>query len=165
MLPNKFLKYNPILFAKGKRGLIYTFKKNKKILAIKIKNPESKANNRIINEANFLKTLNKYNIGPKLIDYSEDYVCYNFIEGKLLKDYLKENKNPEKVLQDIMKQCETLDKLNINKEEMHVPVKNIIINKKNKPILLDFERCHYTSRPKNVNQFKEFLKRFSKIHK
>ncbi len=161
MIPNKFLKYNPTLFARGKRGLIYRFRKNKIDIAIKVKNPESRAHNRIKNEINFLKLLNKYNIGPEIIENGEDYFCYKLIEGKLLRNYLKEDINPEEILQGIMNQCKILDKLNINKEEFHNPIKNIIINK-NKPILLDFERCHYTSRPKNVNQFKEFLRRLDK---
>lgn len=157
MLPKKLLKYNPALFAKGKRGLIYKLKKNNKFISVKIKNPESKAENRIQNEINFLKILNKHKIGPKLIEVGEDYFCYEFIEGNTLKEYLKENKNPKKVLSEIMKQCKIMDESKINKEEMHKPLKNIII-KNNKPILLDFERCHFTHRPKNVNQFKQFLR-------
>ena len=161
MIPEKFLKYNPELFAKGKRGLIFVFQKNRKKYAIKIKNPDSKAVEKIRNEAFFLKKLNKYKIGPKFVEESSDYVCYEFIEGTILKEYLKENKDLNKIFKEILKQCEILDKLNINKEEMHNPLKNIIINKKNKPILIDFERCHFTSRPKNANQFKEFLRRIN----
>jgi predicted Ser/Thr protein kinase len=67
MFPKKFIKYNPELFSSGKRGLIYTFKKNNKIYAIKIKNPKSEAEGRIENEVKFLKILNKDNIGPKFI--------------------------------------------------------------------------------------------------
>ncbi|MBS3152318.1 hypothetical protein J4230_02810 [Candidatus Woesearchaeota archaeon] len=160
MLPKNLLKYNPKLFARGKRGLIYTFKKNKKTIAIKIKNPESKAENRIQNEINFLKILNKHKIGPRIIEIGEDYFCYEFIKGETLKDFLKNKKNYKKVLENIMHQCEIMDELKINKEEMHKPLKNIII--KNKiPVIIDFERCHFTSRPKNVNQFKEFLRRIN----
>ncbi len=162
MIPKEFLKYSPELFSKGKRGIIFIFKKNKKTIAMKLKNPESKAENRIENEINFLKRLNKYKIGPKLKQYGTTYFCYEFIEGKTLKEFLKKNKYPIKILEEIMRQCEILDKLNINKEEMHNPVKNIII-KKNKPILIDFERCHFTNRPKNVNQFKQFLRKLNTI--
>lgn len=160
MLPKNLIKYNPALYAKGKRGLIYTFKKNNKTMALKIKNPESKAENRIQNEIHFLRMLNKHKIGPKLISHGKDYFCYEFIRGKTLKQYLKEGKNPEKILNEIMEQCKIMDKLKINKEEMHRPLKNIII-RKNKPVLLDFERCHFTQRPKNINQFKQFLRRFN----
>ena len=158
MLPKKLLKYNPILFAKGKRGLIYTLKNKNKTIAVKIKNPESKAENRIQNEIYFLKILNSHKIGPKLISYGDDYFCYEFIEGKTLKQFLKENKDTKSIFNDIMKQCKIMDKLKINKDEMHKPFKNVIIRNR-KPILVDFERCHFTKRPKNVNQFKEFLRR------
>ena|SRR3989344_4720181 len=159
MVPLKYIKHNPSLFAQGKRGLIYTFKKGRKLIALKVKNPKSEAINRIENEINFLKILNKYNIGPKILDYGKDYFCYEFIDGITLKEYLKKIKNPKRVLERIMRQCEVMDKLKINKEEMHIPLKNIIV-KNSKPILLDFERCHFTTRPKNVNQFREFLRRF-----
>jgi len=107
-----------------------------------------------------LKILNKHKIGPRIIEIGEDYFCYEFIKGETLKDFLKNKKNYKKVLENIMHQCEIMDELKINKEEMHKPLKNIII--KNKiPVIIDFERCHFTSRPKNVNQFKEFLRRIN----
>ncbi len=158
MIPERYSKYNPVIFSKGRRGLIYIFKKNKTVFALKIKNPNSNAYFRIENEGKFLQLLNKYNIGPKLVDFSQDFVCYKFINGVTLKDYIKNNKNIFNVLKSVEEQCKVLDELNINKEEMHKPLKNIIVKNK-KPILIDFERCHFTSRPKNVNQFKEFLRR------
>ena len=51
----------------------------------------------------------------------------------------------------------TMDKLNINKEETSHPQKHIIIDKKNNPLLIDFERTHYTIKPGNVTQFCDFL--------
>ena len=157
MIPDKFSKYNPVIFSKGKRGLIYTFIKNKKTFAIKIKNPLSEAINRINIESDFLKLLNKYKIGPKLVDSGNDFIVYEFIPGITLKEFLKTKKLSKKLISDIMNQCKVLDELSINKEEMHYPLKNIIINK-NKAYLIDFERCHFTSRVKNVNQFKDFLR-------
>lgn len=162
MLPKHLLKYKPELFARGKRGLIFIFKKSGRNIAIKIKNPRSKAENRIQNEIRFLKILNKYKIGPKLLSSGKDYLCYEFVRGKTLKDYLKENRLTESLEKEILRQCKIMDKLRINKEEMHKPLKNIII-KNNMPILVDFERCHFTQRPKNINQFREFLRR-NKCH-
>ena len=56
-----------------------------------------------------------------------------------------------------MEQMFIMDKLKINKEEMSHPQKHIIINKKNNPILIDFERSRYTIKPSNVTQFTDFL--------
>ena len=146
-------------FSKGKRGFIFTGNYKNKKIAIKIKNPESKAILRINNEINFLKILNKKNIGPKLLFYNKEYLIYEFINGSFIIDYLKNNgkENIKKIMEKIMNQMFIMDKLKMNKEEMSHPQKHIIINKNNIPMLLDFERAHYTIKPSNVTQFCDFL--------
>jgi len=161
MIPKKYLKYNPTFLTHGKRGEIYTFNKNKKKYALKIKRKESQAKNRISNEAKFLKILNKHNIGPKLIDFSSKYLLMEFVKGKPIKEHIKQTQNPNKILIQILNQCFILDQLKINKLEMHKPVKHILIYK-NKGTLIDFERCYYTINSKNVTQFCEFINRLSK---
>ena len=153
----KNIKY----FAKGKRGIVFTgYYKNKKT-AIKIKNPESEAVLRINNEINFLKILNKKNIGPKLLFYDKDFFAYGFVEGINISEFLEKPIINKKAIIDlikkIMSQMYIMDKLKINKEEMSHPQKHIIINKKNKPVLIDFERAHCTIKPSNATQFCDFL--------
>ena len=135
-------------FSKGKRGKIYLIKDKaiKKGLVIHIKN-----------EVKWLKILNKYGIGPKLISYKNSYFTYKFVKGKFILNYIKDNnKNKiKKVFINVLKQCRVLDKLKINKKEMHNPYKHIIISKK--VVMIDFERCYITRKPKNVSQFCQFL--------
>jgi release factor glutamine methyltransferase len=144
-------------FAKGHRGYIYTGKLNGKKITIKLKNPASKASGRIKNEVNFLKTLNKNGIGPKLIKANSDYFVYEFVEGDFLPKFIQFNTKDKikPVLIDIIKQLHTMDTLKINKEEMHHPYKHIIIN--TKPVLIDFERANKSSKPHNVTQFCQYL--------
>ena len=151
---------------KGHRGLIYTGYLNNKKVTIKIKNPKSKAVGRIKNEAEYINLLNKYKIGPKLLFYSKDYFVYKFIKGDFIEDFIKKSSksNVIKVLKIIFNQMFILDKLKINKEEMHHPVKHVIVSN-NKPILLDFERCHKTLKPHNVTQFCQYIIRLSKLLK
>jgi release factor glutamine methyltransferase len=153
-------------FAKGCRGLIFTGQKSKFKVTCKIKHYKSKAENRMENEARWLKRLNKENIGPKYVTHGKNFVIYKFIEGIFLEDYVyKSNKkNIYEVLKSLLEQCYILDKIKVNKEEMHYPVKNMIISK-DKPILIDFERMHSTDKPKNVTQFCQFLvsNRFHKL--
>ena len=144
----KNLKY----YASGKRGIICTFSKNNILYALKTKNPSSIAEERIKNEARYLKILNKYDIGPKLISSGKDYVIYEFINGKLLKDAKFKSIHIKQILQ----QCYQIDKLKLNKMEMHHPLKHIIINR-NKAYLIDFERCYKTNHPKNITQFCQYL--------
>ncbi|MAE43108.1 hypothetical protein CMO93_05005 [Candidatus Woesearchaeota archaeon] len=169
-LENKKIE-NIRYFTKGKRGFIFigynagkskisgtNFVGNKKI-AIKIKNPKSKAISRVENEIKYLKLLNKKSIGPKLLFYDKDFLAYEFIEGIFFLDYIKNNnrKSIIKIIKDIFSQLFILDKLNINKEEMSHPDKHILIDKNNFPILIDFERAHYAVKPGNVTQFCDYL--------
>ena len=146
-------------FTKGKRGFIFIGNYKNKKIAIKTKNPESEAILRINNEIKFLKILNKKNIGPKLLFSDKDYIIYKFVEGNFIIDYLKNNKkeNIKKIIRKILEQMFIMDKLKTNKEEMSHPQKHIIINKKNNPVLIDFERAHHTIRPGNVTQVCDFL--------
>lgn len=144
--------------AKGHRGLLFTgLFKNKKI-AIKTKNPKSTAFGRIENECKWLKKLNKYGIGPKLLFFEHDYFAYKYIDGDFIIDYINKSSKSQikKILKKIFRQLLILDKLRIDKEEMHHPVKHIIISKQ-KPYLIDFERAHYAQSPKNITQFCQFL--------
>jgi len=143
---------------KGHRGLLSTGLCNNKKIAIKTKNPKSTAIGRIENEAKWLKKLNKYSIGPKLIFFDNDYFAYYFIDGDFIVNYIKKsNKNNiKKIVKNIFNQLFMLDKLKIDKEEMHHPLRHIIVSK-NKPYLIDFERTHFSQNPKNITQFCQFL--------
>lgn len=139
--------------AKGKRGMVYLDKKDGKFVCIK-----KSGENRVRNEVYWLKILNEVNIGPKLINFTKTSFCYEFVEGKFILDYLegKSNKTVIKIVKNVLKQCRKMDKLRVNKFEMHKPLKHIII-KNDKPVMIDFERCSGSLFPKNVTQFCQFL--------
>lgn len=140
--------------AKGKRSRVFVGKFKCKKVAVKV-------SNRAIIESRWLKLLNKYKIGPKLIKVKEDKLIYEFVEGKRIGDCLKD-KNIKKLIKKILKQCRVLDKLKINKKELVNPYKHILINK-DKVVMIDFERCHKIKKGKNVTQFCEYLMRTKMI--
>ncbi len=153
-------------FSEGKRSIVYIATYKNKKVAIKIKKPKSEAKGRIENEAKFLKVLNKYKIGPKLVLYNKNFMAYEFIKGIRFIDWLKtKNKNKQrKVIKIILEKCRTLDKLEINKKEFTRPIKHILIYK-DYPYFIDFERCYFTEKPKNVTQLYQFLIENSLIKK
>lgn len=145
---------------KGKRGIIYTGIYKDKKVAIKCKLPESKAIGRIENEANWISKLNKHNIGPRLLYSCYDYFIYEFIEGDFIVDYIRKCTGDEaiRIIKEVFNQCFTMDKIGVNKEEMHHPVKHIIISSNTKQVvMLDFERARYNQKPKNVTQLCQFI--------
>ena len=216
--------------SQGKRGNVYlgVFDRSRLIkthfpkkdivkVGIKIKREDSEAVDRMKNEAFWLKKLNHYNIGPRLLFSSEpkpdpskdieskitpskenksnehnskehnskvrnskeynsaedksnengsqeqkflqtEYLVYEFVEGEPIMDWLKKAHKSQisRALHEIIHQCFILDTLKVNKDEMHHPLKHIIITLSG-PVLIDFERCRETKKPKNVTQFVEFL--------
>ena len=160
-------------FAKGQRGIIYKaiqdrsklvkthFPRKKDLIkvAIKAKREDSEALNTIQNESYWLKVLNKAGIGPRYLFSGENYLVYEFVEGEFILDWIKKNSKEEIkiVLEKVLVQCRQLDQLGVNKEEMHHPTKHLLVTSDNQPILLDFERCSKTIKPKNVTQFIEFI--------
>lgn len=108
-----------------------------------------------------LKELNKYSIGPRVFSYYPKFDAFSmdYIKGVLFEDFLLKETSKTTILSviyKIMDQLFTLDSLRLNKEEMHRPVKHIII-KKNQPFLIDFERCAPTNKPSNLSQFMQYL--------
>lgn len=145
-------------FAKGKRGIVYTGIYHGKKVAVKTKNPLSQAKKRIENEILFLKIANIYGIGPKLLFNTKKYLVYEFQEGVYFEKWIKGKKKKQvvSVIKKLLEQAFILDKLGIDKEEFHRPFKNVIVKGKT-PVLIDFERCHYSERPKNVTQLFQFI--------
>lgn len=141
---------------KGKRSIVSTAFLNNKKVAIKEQRSDIYAKNTINKEAGFLRILNKHKIGPKLINSSDNKIIYEFVEGILIIPYLESKKPQKKILTKILDKCFIMDSLNISKEEMHNPYKHIFI-KNRKVKMIDFERAHFTEKPKNVTQFCQFL--------
>ena len=171
-LEGKLLR-NVHYFAEGKRGIIYTaqsdqnqlikkqvpVKRRTIIVAIKVKKKESKSADAIASEVFWLKALNERAIGPRMLFSGEEYVAYEFVEGEYIEEWLpKASKDDmQKVLKVVFQQCYVMDKLNVNKEEMHHPLKHIIVDINLNATLIDFERCYETEKPHNVTQFADFV--------
>lgn len=153
--------------ARGHRGLIYTGLLKKKKIAIKIQRSDIGVKDSVENEVVQLKLLNKRNIGPNVLFSGKNYFAYDYADGRFILDFFNDSKTKKSdvlsVLEDVFEQMFVLDQLGVNKEEMHHPVKHIVITtgktkKRDKfiPVLLDFERCKKRDKTHNVTQFAQF---------
>ncbi|HIH15462.1 MAG TPA: serine/threonine protein kinase [Nanoarchaeota archaeon] len=145
------------LFAKGKRSLVY---KEGNVI-IKEERKDIQAVNRIENEAHWLQIVNKYKIGPRYIKHKDNKLYLEYIKGPNLEIFLKTASKEKKIkiFKQLLEQAYVLDTIKVNKLEMHRVTKNAIV-KKNKLILLDFERCKKFPFPKNVTQAVQFINRY-----
>lgn len=157
---------NKEFLARGKRGFVYVSEYKKKKYLIKEKNPSSTALRTIENETEFNQKLNILGVGPRFIfmDASGKFLIREFIEGVNIYEWMKNNsekndfkKNIIKIFSLIFEQARKMDEAGINKMEMTHPHKDILITKNNEPVIIDFERCRMSEKPKNVTQFCQFL--------
>lgn len=168
--------------SKGKRGIVYqgvidnsyvnvnekeNLKLKNKKCVIKIQSEDTNAINVIDKEVKRTIEANKLGIGPKYYFSNYDkndknsFVVREFVDGDLILDWLEKNKHNKeeinKMLINILKQCSILDKNMLEKQEMTKPLKHIIVDDKNNPIQIDFERMRNVEKPSNVTQFMQFL--------
>lgn len=150
-------------FAKGKRGIVFTADYKKKKVAVKIKRQDSFAQGGIAHEAEILKEIGMHGLGPKYLFSSKNYLVYEFVEGKYLKEMLKSGMLGN-ICRKVFEQCYQLDLLHINKQEMTRPYKHVIVNR-GKITLIDFERARKTDEAHNVTQFCSFTMKHFKHRK
>ncbi|MBI3034624.1 methyltransferase [Candidatus Woesearchaeota archaeon] len=146
--------------ARGHRGIIYSGMLGKRKLAVKSASSDSTARGNIACEAKWLRILNRIGIGPRMVFSGRDYFAYEFVEGEFILDFIRSCKSKTSVMgviKSLLIQCCEMDRLKISKEEMHHPVKHIIVTNGMKPVMIDFERCHRSAKPKNMTQFLQFL--------
>ncbi|MFP4118490.1 MAG: hypothetical protein ACLFTH_00355 [Candidatus Woesearchaeota archaeon] len=149
------------LLSRGKRGVIFRSYCKGKDVAIKMAHPSSKANNAILQEAQNLKRANRLGIGPALLESNDDYVMMEFIQGRLIGEFLSDETVPSDevrtVLARVIDQLFILDNAGINKQELTNPYKHIIVTDDFTPVLIDFERARVSLRPSNLTQFSQYL--------
>lgn len=155
-LKDKEIKFLSFL-SEGKRGLVYDVKFKGRPAVVKVKK-RGVINDVVSDEAFWLSKANSLSIGPKILLVKKSYLIMDFVQGVSFKEFLKSYsaKDVLSVLIKLLKQMFILDYAGIVKEEMTHPQKHIII-RSNSPILIDFERAHFSSKPKNVTQFIQFL--------
>ncbi|MDP1694358.1 MAG: hypothetical protein Q8L34_02345 [Candidatus Woesearchaeota archaeon] len=147
--------------ARGKRGEVFLTQYKGKTVVVKQVRPTSQALSTLENEAGWLQRVNTEHIGPKFFKLEEGKLFMEYIQGVPIGEYVEKHPLSMVLAKEILDQCRVLDKLHVNKFEMHHPTKHILI-KAGKPsrktvVMIDFERCRWTEKPKNVTQFVQFL--------
>ena len=111
-------------------------------------------------EAEMLKKANSVGVGPKLLDFTENFLLMQYIDGKLLPEWLNETENQslvKKILRNLLQQCFKLDQIGLDHGELSNASKHLIIDSKNKPYILDFETASDRRKPANLTSLAQYL--------
>ncbi len=107
----------------------------------------------LLHEANVLRRVNRFDIGPKLIAYSNDVEIMEYVRGEILKDWISRRPDRDEVsnvVSNIIMQAYTLDTIGVYHHELSRAHKHIIVTSDRKAKIIDFETCSLTSKSSNV---------------
>ncbi|MDI6691528.1 MAG: RIO1 family regulatory kinase/ATPase [Candidatus Bathyarchaeota archaeon] len=111
-------------------------------------------------EAEMLRMANSINVGPKILAVSKNFLLMQFVDGKLLPEWLdscRAKALAKRVLRDILEQCWRLDRAGLDHGELSHAPKHIIVDGKAKPCIVDFETASLKRKSSNVTSICQFL--------
>jgi putative serine/threonine protein kinase len=107
-----------------------------------------------------LQKANAIDVGPKYIAASKNFLLSQLIDGDLLEDWLDTQLDKElirNVLVEILEQCWRLDENGLDHGEISKAPKHLLVDKADKPFIVDFETASIMRRTINVTSVCQFL--------
>jgi putative serine/threonine protein kinase len=141
------------ILGKGCVGLAVLVKYRKKICALKIRRTDA---NRLhmYNEVLMHSLANAADIGPILIDFSENFILMEFINGRNIVAWSAGdgilNEDIYNVLVSTLEQCYALDRIKLDHGQLSHLKCHLIISLQKKPTIIDFESASVGRKPSNV---------------
>jgi len=151
----------PVL-GKGCVGIVVAAQTDKGKIALKIRRLDADRAG-MQHEAEMLKRANAVGVGPKLLGVTKDFLLMEFIEGKLLPQWVKELRGRgtkariRQVLRAILEQCWRLDEAGLDHGELSRAPKHIIVSEGDRPRIVDFETASVARRVSNVTSICQYL--------
>jgi len=150
---------NTPILGKGCVGIVTIAYRNGEKVALKIRRVDADRS-RMQQEAKMLKKANSVHVGPRLLGVSKNFLLMQFIDGDLLPKWMEKRKQKAlmvKILREVLEQCWRLDIAGLDHGELSHAPKHIIIDKKNKPFIVDFETASLNRKSSNVTSICQFL--------
>jgi len=111
-------------------------------------------------EAEMLQRANSVGVGPKLLGHTSNLLLMQFVSGLLLPRWLRRRVGKvvvKRVLREIVEQCWLLDGVGLDHGELSHAPKHIIVDRANRPFIVDFETASANRNPANVTSICQFL--------
>ena len=151
----------------GKGHSVIVLKVNgysEKNMALKIRRLDSRRKDSL-NEVNNQKLANLIEIGPQIIDNTDDLILMELITGKGISDWLDDPSNFNldnskkiiNIVNEILEQCYRLDVLNLDHGELTRIDKHVMVSEYNQISIIDFESSSTKRKPSNVTSASQAL--------
>jgi len=151
----------PVL-GKGCVGVVVVAYTNSGRAALKIRRVDADRKG-MFHEGEMLNRANAIDVGPKLLEISENFLLMELVEGTHFPEWIKSMEGREEqwrvrlVLKDILEQCYRLDEAGLDHGELSNAPKHIIVDADDRPHLIDFETASINRRVSNVTSVCQYL--------
>ena len=141
------------ILGKGYVGIVVLGKLGRKKVAVKIRRNDSPRKN-LKKEARLLQITNRYGVGPKLIDFSKNFLVMEYLEGEKIGKWISDLKTKlrtsqiKTVIKKVLEDCYKLDMIGLDHGELSRMPKHVIVGKK--ITIIDFESSSMERRVSNV---------------
>lgn len=165
-------------FARGKRGVLFaaTLLGSGAQVVVKFAGDPSVSTSStaagcwVETEARWIRIMNRIGVGARLEAFGTGWLICERLAGFNIVEFLSSHATRSSarwVLREILCQCFAIDMMGINKEEMTHPTRHIIVHALPCPsssarwrwkcTFIDFEKCSYSAKPKNITQICQFI--------
>ena len=141
------------ILGKGYVGIVVLGKLGRKKVAVKIRRSDSPRKN-LKKEAKLLQITNRYGVGPKLIDFSKNFLVMEYLEGEKIGKWIsnlklkRDSSQIKVVIKKVLEDCYKLDMIGLDHGELSRMPKHVIVGKK--ITIIDFESSSVKRRVSNV---------------
>lgn len=142
---------------KGCVGLVVRARVGKKLCALKIRRVDANRES-MEREARLHRIANDAGVGPRLYDYSRNFMLMEFAEGPSIAEWAEsadKEKKPRQTLRSILEQCCMLDLAGLDHGQLSRLDRHVIIDKF--PTIIDFETASTGRRVANVSAASQSL--------
>ena len=161
--PTRLCELN--ILGKGHSGIVLKVNGySEKNMALKIRRLDSRRKDSL-NEVNNQKLANVIEIGPQIIDNTDDLILMELITGKGISDWLDDPSNFNldnskiiiNIVNEILEQCYKLDVLNLDHGELTRIDNHVMVSEYNQISIIDFESSSTKRKPSNVTSASQAL--------
>ena len=142
--------------ARGMCSGVWKVQRKENVYAAKMAHRKSRRFRMTEKEALHLQMANQLGVGPRLVesDSEQNILVMDFVKGIPLATWLNKNNSKtllKKVLAKTFTQAQLLDEGKLDHGQLSGKLHNILVDVKNNPHIIDFEKASYVRKPRNVN--------------
>jgi putative serine/threonine protein kinase len=149
------------ILGKGYVGVVVLAKRGNKKVALKIRRLDSQRSE-MKSEAKLLELVNTVKVGPKLYNYSKNFVVMEYLEGEKIGKWINllggpgSSKKLKSTIKTVLEDCFRLDQIGFDHGELSSISKHVIVGSK-KSTLIDFESSSTKRRVSNVTSITQAI--------